>query len=145
MIKESMMALSKKIVLALIAALGVGALQAQNILTDTVTWSVVSAVNQTDQSQFAYACSFITYGANAMDWSQSNGEDVSHYTVTSVNGQWPNVAVDGITTYSVQNGSITGTVTFSSSDHVITVHLQLLVNGKPNQDYVFSVSSVNPQ
>ena len=114
-------------------------------MQDTLTWSVVSAVNQADQSQFAFNCAFITYGANALDWSQNNGESVSNYTITSPNGQWADVTADGTMAFNVQNGdgNITGTLTFARSNGAITVHLRLLVKGKLDQDYVFTVSSIN--
>jgi hypothetical protein len=120
--------------------------QQMNIMQDTLTWSVVSAVNQADQTPFAYTCSFITYGANSLDWSQVNGEIVSNYTITSSTGQWADLTSDGTTAFNVQNatGNITGTLSFARSSGVITVHLQLLVKGKLDQDYVFAVSSITP-
>src|SRR5579859_7508382 len=120
--------------------------QQMNIMQDTLTWNVVSAVNQADQSQFAFKCSFITYGANALDWSQSDGEFVSNYTITSSTGQWTNLTGDGTIAFNVQNGdgTFTGTLTFARSSGVVTVHLRLFVKGVLNQDYVFTVSSINP-
>jgi hypothetical protein len=119
--------------------------QQMNIMQDTLTWNVVSAVNQADQSQFAFNCSFITYGANTLDWSQVSGEVVSNYTITSSSGQWVDLTTDGTIAFNVQNvsGYVTGTLTFARSSGVVTVHLQLLVKGKLNQDYMFTVSSIN--
>lgn len=135
--------MSKKSSPILLLLLGIGTLQAQNISTDTLTWKVISATNQADQSQFGFSCSFITYGANAVDWSQNDGQAVSNYTVTAADGQWTDVTKEGTVALGVQNGNITGTLTFARSNGNATVHLQLLVKGKLNQDYVFAVSSIN--
>lgn len=138
--------MSKKIIFLVLFVGGLTASMAQSISATNLLWTVTSAKAQSDSTSFNYACTFITYtSANTtLDWSQSNGESVTHFTVTSVDGQWADITTDGQVGYHVQNGKVNGTITFQKSGGVYTIHLQLLVGTKPDQDYVFSVTTVNP-
>lgn len=132
-----------KFLVTLFLCLGSVAAFSQTIKTDTISWVATKAVNQVDQSEFAYNGTFITYGTSALDWSQREGRSVKHYTVISADGSWNDLDTDGQKTFQVQNGEVTGTLVFARSTGVITVHLQLLVSGKPDQDYLFYITSTN--
>lgn len=115
---------------------------AQNITTGTITWNSIKAVNQADDKDVIYSCSFKTNGAQSVDWIQGN--HVSNFTVASTEGQWTDLAQDGHTTFNVQHGSITGSLQFSRSAGQRYIHLILYVDGKLDQDYIFSITSISP-
>ena len=117
--------------------------QAQNPTSTTLTWKSVSAVNQIDNSSFSYACSFVTYGNKKLDWVQRNGDKVSHFNVSSVDGQWVDLSRNGQLIYHVSDGDLTGTLTFSKNSGGYSVHLKLYIARKLDQDYLFSISNVS--
>jgi hypothetical protein len=111
-------------------------------MTHTITWNSVSATNQADGKEVTYNCSFKTYASQSVDWIQ--GSHVSSFTITTTNGQWIDASQDGKITFTVLSGSITGTFEFSSTGGQYSVHLILYVDGKLDQDYVFTITSISP-
>ncbi len=133
----------KNLIAIVLLSLAFDVTQAQNISADDINWTAVKAVNQADHSAFEYSCSFITHGNQSIDWSQNSGQLVTHYEVISVDGTWTKISRDGQVTYHVRNGNISGSITFARVDDQLSVHLQLAVDGVPDQDYTFSISSAN--
>jgi hypothetical protein len=119
------------------------AAKAQDVLQDTVVWNSIRAVNQSDQSEAIYNCSFTTFGDTAIDWTQNNGAKVYHFTATSTSGSWSNISQDGQVTFNLQKGETSGTAVISRSSGQYTIHLQLFPNNLPPQDYVFYVATAN--
>ena len=130
----------------LIIICGAIAAKGQDISATNLLWTVSGAKAQSDSASFNYACTFTTraLATATLDWSQNNGQSVATYTVTSVDGQWSDVTQDGQVTYHVQKGKVNGTIVFQRSGGVPSIHLQLLVDTKPDQDYIFSISSITP-
>lgn len=117
----------------------------QNISQATLLWKSAKAINQANSSAFGHTCQFTTRPNNSVEWNQANGKKTTSFSVSATSGQWADVSKDGQFTYQVQDTSapsITGTLTFSRSGGKLTVRLQLSVNDKPDQDYLFSIDSV---
>lgn len=122
--------------------------RAQDISSANLTWSVNNAAKASDSTQFNYGSTFATNGSTIVSWTQGAGanQSVTQYTVSSVSGQWTDTTQDGQAAFNVSNGSaISGTITFSRTSGVYSIHLQTQFKGKPDLDYLFTVSSVNPQ
>lgn len=115
--------------------------QSQNALQTSLQWSSTSVSNQADNSTFNLTSRFVT-GNNTLNWDQANGRKIITYTVTSVDGQWTDVAADGQITFNVQYGAVTGTYTFLRLSGKTTVRARLFVGEKLDQDYVFNIDSV---
>lgn len=135
--------MKKYFFLSLLMVLASLHVRSQNINQGNITWNSTSAVDQQGNSSLNHICSFITHGNSSVDWSQAGGSRVSHFTVSSVSGQWSNIALDGQAVYNIQDGNVTGTITFARSAGQVSVHLNLFVNGKQDLNYLFLVSSTS--
>jgi hypothetical protein len=118
-------------------------LRAQSLLKDKITWNSIGAVNQVDNSPVNYSCSFITTGITSIDWVQKNGARVSHFPITSISGTWADLKKDGEVICTISAGEISGSFTLLRSSGKYIVHLKLFVNGNPDQDYLFNISSIS--
>ena len=111
----------------------------QSIASNTIEWTVTKAVDQADNSESANSSTFVTNGNKSVDWIQKN--IVSHYTVTQVDGTWPDLGQDGAISYNFTGiGTLTGTITFSRSQGQLTIHLITHVEDV-GLDFIFQVSS----
>jgi hypothetical protein len=115
------------------------ALFAQNVLTGNLTWTSDDAVNQANNAALHYRCTFTTQGSASVKWSQPSRNTTFS---TSAASQWGNVQTDGQVVYTVQDGNLTGTITFKRTNGNATVHLKLFVDGNPDLDYLFFISTV---
>jgi len=128
--------------LLLVFTFGCTLAKAQNISADTVTWNSTRAVGEVNNDQIVYNCQFITRAAQSIDWIQKNGARVNHYTVTGVEGSWPDVTFDGQVVYQVTLATYSGEITFSKSSGQTTVHLNISASGLPGMNYMFYIASV---
>lgn len=115
---------------------------AQSVLQADNTFYAAKAVNQADGTEVVYNCSFITHTNQVFDWSQRSGARVSHYNITSTAGEWADLQQNGSMVLNLENDSVTGTATITRANGVLSIHLQMWVNGQTDLDYVFSISSV---
>jgi hypothetical protein len=115
-----------------------------NILTEHIVWNATKAYNQNRANdEVIYNCSFITNKSSSLKWRQKNGERVTDYSVTSVEGNWQDLKSDGQITYYIKKNNVTGTATFARSDGQYTIHLKMAVNGKPDIDYFFYIDNID--
>jgi hypothetical protein len=133
---------SAQFLLFILLVMGCASTYAQNPGNQTIIWNSIKAINQADSKEVVYNCSFKTYATQSLDWVQ--GTHRSNFTVTSTDGQWTDLSQDGQETYNVQNGSITGSFLFSRNAGQYSLHMKLYVDGKLDQDYVFTISSISP-
>lgn len=118
---------------------------AQNILTDNLNWNANKATDQLNGGEIVYNCTLRSNAGQSVDWTQNNGSNVYHYSITQTNGTWPSVASDGQVAYQVTAaGGLTGSFTFSRSAGKITVRLTTSTNGPTDLDLLFSISDVQP-
>src|SRR5882672_10991025 len=96
---------------------------AQDIRQKTLNWTSSSNINQADNDTTTYSCSFSTLADQQVNWIQKNGADVSTYTVTSVEGTWPNVNTDGQVTYHVSQGSLAGAIILSKVNGAVSIRM----------------------
>jgi len=118
---------------------------AQDITSETLSWKAISATNAVDGSSVNYSGDFVSNGNTSVDWIQSGGKMTSHYTVTSVDGQWSNCSTDGQIIYNVQINGLNGSITFKRSNGQLTIRLQVDLSDQPDFNYLFTVSNVNRQ
>ncbi|MFO0006789.1 MAG: hypothetical protein ACK559_37300, partial [bacterium] len=89
------------------------ALFAQNVLTGNLTWTSDDAVNQANNAALHYRCTFTTQGSASVKWSQPSRNTTFSSSAAS---QWGNVQTDGQVVYTVQDGNLTGTITFKRTN-----------------------------
>jgi hypothetical protein len=116
----------------------------QSMETDSLMWSASKATSQIDNSEIIYTCRFKTTPGLSVDWIQSDGASVYHYTVTGIEGNWNNLSTDGSITYRVALKEVSGDITFSKTGEQTKIHLQTGSNGAVELDLVFEISSVHP-
>ncbi len=124
--------------------LAAGYAKAQDISTDTIVWTAVRAVNQSDNSAIVYNSSFTSYANQSVDWVQKGV--TSHYAVGQVNGNWTTLGQDGLMSYDITGagGTLTGTITFTRNLGNISIHLKTQVEDS-GLDLVFEISAIQAQ
>lgn len=114
---------------------------AQTILQDTVEWTAVKAVRQSDNSEVIYNSSFVSNSNSSVDWVQTGVS--THYTVDQVQGTWASLANDGSIVYQISTPwGVTGTITFAKSQGNTTIHLQTQVEGGDGLNFIFQISTL---
>lgn len=102
----AMTRLSKRILLLVSLSLVCSVCLSQNISSEHLTWEAVEATDLQAASTVAMKCLFKTNANKTVEWIQKKGEKTSLYTVTAVEGSWPNVAKTGTITYALErNGN----------------------------------------
>jgi len=136
--------MKQKLIVGFVVALfTMTAARGQNLITDNVRFDISTAKSLQDNQQFDFVCSFVSNGGNSIDWQQNQGQQVFHYSVSSVDGSWTDTTQTGQVSYQVSGAGATGSISFAKdASGNSTVHLQLYVDGKLDQDYLFTVSSI---
>jgi hypothetical protein len=132
------------IILITLALLSKG-LQAQNITTATLAWSITRTQVINTGEMIESGEQLISYGRNTAEWQNSRGEVKKSFTVIGVNGAWGNVQLQGSIVYDVQCGDKPGTITFQRTAGGVLIRI-LLLNGEEMPDiYEMTVSTINAQ
>jgi hypothetical protein len=131
-------------ILIALALLSTG-LQAQNITTTTLVWSITGTQVINTGEMIGPGEQLVSYGKNTVEWKDSRGEVKKSFTVSGVNGAWSNVQSQGSIVYDVQCGDKPGTITFQRTAGGIMIRI-LLLNGEEMPDiYEMTVSTINAQ
>jgi hypothetical protein len=114
----------------LIAVLIVGATKsslAQQVGLDTIRWNTIEFTDLNTNVIVPNEIYFISSGSQTIEWFQNNGQFKVDFTVSSVSGNWVNLAVPGSVTFQITDGIATGTLLFtrsSSTEVFIELHLR---------------------
>jgi hypothetical protein len=133
-----------KIIISLILSSVVftGALSAQNIATETLTWQIsnVQDVN-TGETLFSENETLVSYGSQKVEWKNTDG--VKHtYIVNKANGTWNNASQSGSMIYQVNIGDKSGTITFERVKNEIMVRILLLKGDELPEMYEIKIVKV---
>ncbi len=133
-----------KIIISLILSSVVftGALSAQNIATETLTWQIsqVQDVN-TGESQSSENETLVSYGSQKVEWKDATG--IKHtYIVNKTSGTWSNTSQSGSMIYQVDSGDKSGTITFERVKNEIMVRILLLKGDELPEMYEIKIVKV---
>lgn len=123
----------------LLLATTAGNLSAQDMATTPLRWVTAEAENLNNNDKFSYSCAFVSSPTH-IRWEQKNGTRVNTFTITSATGTWSNVALQGKRTFTIEDGSLQGTVTFERTSLGTTI--TLIFSGNHGSRHRFSVSQV---
>jgi hypothetical protein len=120
----------------------VSVVQAQSINTqsDNITWTISGLHDVNANVTVAYQCKFVTYANQSIDWLQDDGNYVTHFSIVSTEGQWPNPTATGSITYTIRSDDLTGSLTISNSGSEISVSLYLS-GGTSDINHIYPVQS----
>ena len=114
--------------------------QTPNIQTDTLQWNASGFTDNISQETITKSCQFITYGDQKIEWVQKNGTYISTYSINSLSSSWPDLNTNGSLTYSISRNTVTGQLTITRTDQVITIRLNL-TSPSGNIDNTYTVST----
>jgi hypothetical protein len=107
---------------------------------DTLTWKVDRLTDLNTANFFSYKCTFTTQGYGDITWVQGNGSVQLTLSVTTHDGDWPDVTVPGQKTFGVTLGEKSGTITFQRTSDDLFVLLDLSSsNGQKHQYHVYAI------
>lgn len=130
-------------VLALLTAPQLG--EAQNIRSARLIWSVSHLHDLNTPDTVTYQCTFETYGEGAIQWKQKGGAFVMTFQVTSVSGQWSDVAQPGQVTYGIMAEGEGGTLRFEKNASGTFIILTFDASGaSPPVHHRYVVSQITP-
>jgi hypothetical protein len=118
---------NKLLYLTFFLLLSVGVVKGQtiNIQSDNVKWNANGLTDLNANVTVSHQCQFITYGNNKMDWVQSNGNFILHFTIISTTGDWRDPSNNGSIFFAINGEKLNGRVTISKSSMGITINLKL--------------------
>lgn len=100
-------------------------LQAQNMATTKLTWTVDTLIDLTTNVSTPYHCVFTTNKTQPIIWSQKDGKFISSLTTQSLSGEWLDVGETGKIVYTVSiNGQI-GTLVFERNAQGLQITLDV--------------------
>jgi hypothetical protein len=88
---------------------------AQQVTTDTIRWNTAELTDLNTNETVANEVYFVSQGNHSVKWVQNNGQFQIDFTVTQVDGQWPDVAAPGTITFQITDGTATGSLKFTKS------------------------------
>lgn len=133
----------KKILILAISLMTFALLQAQDVRTTKLTWTVTGLSDLNTNKNSVYNCVFETNGAQPIVWKQKNSTYLQALVVTQLTGNWADVQTNGQVGYDISIDGQTGTLTFmrDASGVFITIDLSQPTGNRLRHKY--SVSLVN--
>jgi hypothetical protein len=132
----------KKILFIVISLVTFASLQAQDIRTTKLTWTVTALTDQSTNKNSAYSCVFETNGQQAIVWKQKNGTYIETLGVTQLVGTWASVQANGQVVYNISLDSETGTLTFARNATGAYITIDLSQPGGSRLKHKYSVGQV---
>jgi hypothetical protein len=119
--------------------------QAQNVTTDELTWHVSRLKNLATGEEAEHSFKFVTHGSGSILWIQKNGAYTSELTVSSMSGEWQNVALTGQIFFNVTVDGQTGTLKFERSSNGIFCTIDLSQPNGGRLKHRYTVQSITPR
>ncbi|MBX2900358.1 MAG: hypothetical protein KF775_11950 [Cyclobacteriaceae bacterium] len=99
---------------------------AQQLSVDTIRWNTIELTDLNTNETVANEIYFVSQGNHSVKWVQNGGQVQIEFSVTSVEGQWPDAALPGTLTFQITDGTATGSLKFTkSSQNEVFVELHL--------------------
>ncbi len=116
--------------------------QAQDVRKATLRWELSASTDLQTQVQSDYEATLKT-STNQVTWEQRNGTRVTTYAITSVEGAWTDVSLEGSLTYNLSRNNRNSRMTFTRNGQgAVTVTWEVLTEGQPPFRQQFQVSNV---
>lgn len=137
----------KKVLMVLVLILFAGSAFAQtdslNIRLANLKWNSYEFLDSAKGSYIEHDSYFLTHGEGSIDWhQQKDGEEkVTTFSITQIEGSWPDITVSGSITYSVMLNEVNGKIIFQRDGDWITAKLVFNNAAVGNLNYVFTISS----
>lgn len=132
----------KKILLVVALIIPGFLVKAQNIATTTLAWKVDACLDvNTGTSGTAYD-QVLSYSNARIEWRSIQGDLKRAFTILEVNSQWANVAQNGTILYEVESEGRRGTVQFSRTAGVVSIHVLLLRDDGDAEQFTLSVPTI---
>jgi len=109
--------------------------------TDTLLWKVSGFHNITKNEDVTSYSDFTSH-QNKITWSQSGGDQINEFPVTSKEGVWPDVSQSGSVLFHVTWNGLNGTIQFAKEGGHTAITLEIYKEGANITPYLFSVSEV---
>lgn len=116
-----------------------GALSAQTLGVDTITWNSSKAIN--DGNQLSLENKFVLYADKQIDWVQIASDETYSYQVTDVVGEWQDLSRQGQIEFKVKLGNREGSIFFHRTSKGVRVRIDMLREGVNLVPFEFIISN----
>ena len=102
----------------------------QNITTQTISWPISRIIDVNTGELTTPEDRIVSHGTTKIEWIDKKGILKKTFTITEVNGTWPNIQKTGTITYEVDYQGNRGTVTFQKT----TTETEIRILVVPEED-----------
>jgi len=99
---------------------------AQQITSDTIRWNTIEFTDLNTNVTVTNEIYFLSQGNHSVKWVQNGGQFQIEFSITSVEGQWPDTALPGTIILQITDGTATGSMKFTkSAGNEVSIELHL--------------------
>lgn len=99
---------------------------AQQIGVDTIRWNTIEFIDLNTNEIVVNEIYFLSQGNHSVKWVQNGGQFQIEFSISNVEGQWPDTALPGTITFWITDGTATGSMKFTkSTGNEVSVELHL--------------------
>jgi hypothetical protein len=127
-----------------LTAQGYAQADSTNIRVANLKWKSHEFMDSAKGLYIEHSSYFITHGERSIEWyQQKDGEEkITTFSVSQVQGSWPDVSGSGTITYQVSLNNVHGLIVFQCDGERITAAMVFNHSSVGNLNYVYTISSL---
>jgi hypothetical protein len=132
----------KNYIIFLLLLIGIST-NAQDILSNKISWNSNNTVNLTTNSAVQELTTFISNKTVSFVWENETGTIRKNYRIIEAIGEWPDITEDGRIQYEVTDGHFSGTIYFSKQSNVTKIKIAMKSSPPETAELTISGFQVN--